>query len=207
MYVNKIARPLIFGLGFLHEYKIGVQWSSTGERIWTHNKHILEVAIETISSVPKISTRSKVNLPTRTLSILNAKIDQNKIENEHQNLVYVSVLHKTGSNTTTNILFMAINMSTEEVHLKKGEILGFLEQTGINSNDLITKTVYETVLQNKSLTFDAGGNLLNQNKTDKQERRFITSQADIETHCREDVRDLIVDETSKQKFKELCTEC
>ena len=97
---------------------------------------------EIISSGPKRSTRSQVNLPARTLTILYAKIDQAKIEKEHlidfqfrellkdkyTNLVCVPVLHKSGSNTTNNILFMVINTSTEDLQLKRGGILGFLEQ-------------------------------------------------------------------------------
>ena len=64
-----LARPFILDLDLLHEHKIGVQWSGTGKRMLTHDKHILVGAIETISSGPKIITRIQINLPTRTLKI------------------------------------------------------------------------------------------------------------------------------------------
>ena len=74
---------------------------------------------------------------------------------------------------------MIINISTEDVHLKKGAVFGFLEPTDINSNDLISETIYETVFQNESPTCDSGGNLFNQNENNIQEKRLYTSPADM----------------------------
>ena len=36
------------------------------------------------------------------------------------------------------------------------------------------------------------------------QEKFITSQADVEVHHKVDLRDGIVDEESKQQFKEVC---
>ena len=62
-----------------------------------------------------------------------------------------------------------------------------MEPADIKSNDLITEIVYETVLQDKCPTFDAGNNPFNQNETNIQEKKFITSQADIKIHCKIDL--------------------
>ena len=70
------------------------------------------------NSRPKISIKSQVNLPTRTLKILNTKTDKTKIdkedlydvqfkdllEDEHLNLICIPVLHKTSSDNTANNL-------------------------------------------------------------------------------------------------------
>ena len=64
------------------------------------------------------------------------------------------MLHKTSLVTSTNILFIVVNISTEDIYLRKGETLGFLEPTDIDSNDITTKTVFETVFQNKDCNCD-----------------------------------------------------
>ena len=50
----------------------------------------------------------------------------------------------TQNKFTTNILFIVVNILTEDTDLEEGDILDFLEPTDINSNDITTKTVYET---------------------------------------------------------------
>ena len=73
---------------------------------------------------------------SRTFVVLNAKIDIAKtnvehlpdvnfndlLEAEYSNLAFTPLLHKTGSMATANILF-----STQDIHLRNGKILGFLE--------------------------------------------------------------------------------
>ena len=107
---------------------------------------------DTTTSGPKVSTYSKVELPFRTLAILNTKagktdIDKEwlydgqfnyQLEDEHPHLICTWMSHETSSITATNILSMAVNISWEDIHLRRGEILGFLELTDIDSNDLRT---------------------------------------------------------------------
>ena len=46
----------------------------------------------------------------------------------------------------------------------------------------------KTVFQNGSPTFDVEDNPFNQNETNMQEKKFITSPTDIEIHCKGDLR-------------------
>ena len=58
------------------------------------------------------------------------------------------------------------------------------------------------LFKNKSPIFDTGDNLFNQNENEIQQKGFITSPANIKTHCKVDLRVAIIDETSKQQFQE-----
>ena len=61
---------------FFVNIKLECNGQIPGERILTHDKHILMESIEITSSGHKISTRSEANLSVRNMTILNAKIDQ-----------------------------------------------------------------------------------------------------------------------------------
>ena len=91
------------------------------------------------------------------------------------------MLLKIRSETTTNILFIVVAVSMDNIHLKKRGIW-FLEPTDINSNDLFTETIYETFFPNEFPKFDAGDNPFSKNETNIQEDKLITSPADIEIH-------------------------
>ena len=96
---------------FLSEHKIRIQWSDAGERIPTHDKNIPVGSVEMITSGPKISTRSQVDLLAKTLAMSNAKAAKTKIDeecpydfqfndllgDEHPKLICILLLHKTKS--------------------------------------------------------------------------------------------------------------
>ena len=120
---------------------------------------------------------------TQNFSDINAIADKPKIvegclydvqynnvfEDEQLNLICIQVLHKTCSITTTNVLFIVVNSSMEDIHVRKREILGFTELTGINSNDLPTETVYKVIFQDKDPTSDVESDPLNQMRKSKLE--------------------------------------
>ena len=63
------------------------------------------------------------------------------------------MLHKTNLVTTTGILFIDVNSSMKDIHLRKGEMLGFLQPTDIDSSDLTTEAIYKTAFQNNNYSF------------------------------------------------------
>ena len=58
------------------KYKIGVQWPDTGERMLTQDKHIHARSVETTINAPKISPRSQVEIPGKTIAMMNAQVDK-----------------------------------------------------------------------------------------------------------------------------------
>ena len=50
------------------------------------------------------------------------------LEDEYPNLRCIPVLHKTSSVIATSILFIVINISVEDINLRKEQILSFLGQ-------------------------------------------------------------------------------
>ena len=137
---KNLARPFILCLNFLGEHKIGLQWLDLGGAILTHDKHILVGSNEAYPGGPKRSTRSQIKLLPRTYTILNVKTvktNTNKeylydiqfndlLEEEHPNLMCIPELHKTSSDTTTNILLIAVYILMEDIHLIKGRNTLFL---------------------------------------------------------------------------------
>ena len=119
-------------------------------------------SIETTTSGPKISTRSQVELPVRTLVILNAKADKideeflcdvrfsDFLEDWYPNLICILVLHQTSSITGTNMLLIMVNMSVKDIYPRK-RCTWFSRTDRHHSNDLKTETVFEAVFNTKIL--------------------------------------------------------
>ena len=56
---------------------------------------------------------------------------------------------------------------------------------------------------NESPTFDAGDFFVEQNETNVEDKKSISSSADVEIHCKVHLGGEIIDKTSKQ-YKEMC---
>ena len=112
---------------------------------------------------------------------------------EYPTLICIPVLHQTNLVTATDILFIIAKISMKNIHLRKGQILHFLEHTDIDSNDFTTETVYGTVLQNSNYclnpTSDTEDNSLIHNENSMKEKIFTTSPTDIEVYHNVDLTD------------------
>ena len=92
---------------------------------------------------------------------------------------------KTNSITDTNVFFIIMNISMEDIHLRKGEILGFLELTDMNSNDLTTETFYQAVFQDKDPMSDVESDSINYNENSMGVRNLLLLQQTLKCQIKQ----------------------
>ena len=162
-----------------------------------------------------------VTLPGRTLAIVC--IYNNLVPNQsgyiyeiepssnlyekYPNLCVIPMIHNVDIYKTENIPLVVINFSFDEIHLSKGETMGFMQ---IQSSD-ISEIMTETSTEPSPIIFeDDKKEVLNkqEGEVNKEniEKRFITSPTDIEVHRKVDLQDADITEDQWNAFKDLCTE-
>ena len=62
--------------------------------------------------------------------------------NEHPNMVLISTIYKLEKVCATEILCVLINTSSKDMHLTKGETVGFSIETSIKLDEITTVTGY-----------------------------------------------------------------
>ena len=89
-----------------------------------------------------------------------------------------------------------INLNEDErIFLKKGEILGCLEPSPIEMNEIVQEKCDGIGEENE-----------NENETIPLEKKFITSPAEVNTHRKMQLQDAEVTEENREKFRLLCKE-
>ena len=97
---------------------------------------------------------------------------------------------------TQCIPYVLLNLSKEEIFLRKGEILGHLKKEDITVEEITT----ETMLQSEDME------LTKPNCEILSEKMFITSPADVDTHRKVKLQDAEVLDKYKKEFEKLCEE-
>ena len=90
------------------------------------------------------------------------------------------------------IPFVLINLGYEDEYIEKDMILGYLENTTIEVNDITTSDGHEAITKDSL-------------ESELCEKKFITS-ADIDTQRRVQLKDADVDPQFVKQFEELCEE-
>ena len=117
------------------------------------------------------------------------------------------MIHNVDVHKTENIPLVIINLSTDDVYLLKGEIMGFMQNQSLDISEIITETSTEPlpiILEDddKEVLQSLNGEI----NTEITEKRFITSPADIEVHRKVELQDADITEAQWNAFKDLCTE-
>ena len=161
-------------------------------------------------SGPTLQTRQCINIPSRSLVVLNGKatIDKHKegglykvvpnflLSDEYPELVLIPTIHNVEITETQCIPYILLNLSEEGIFLKKGEILGHLEREDITVEEITTETMFQS--ENMEPT--------KPNCEILSEKAFITSPADVDTHRKVKLQDAEVLDRYKREFEELCEE-
>ena len=66
-----LSRPIILGLDFLRANRIGTDWSKTGKFVLQQKNTVLVESLETYITGPRMYTKNHINIPGRTLTVLN----------------------------------------------------------------------------------------------------------------------------------------
>ena len=118
------------------------------------------------------------------------------MSDEYPELVLIPTVHNIEITETQCIPYILLNLSKEEIFLRKGKILGHLEKEGITIEEITTKTM----LQNKDMESEK------MNCGDPLETKFIASPADVDTHKRVKLQDAEVLNHCKTTIDEITTE-
>ena len=106
------------------------------------------------------------------------------------------MLHLVQKEKYNSIPVALINLNEDErIFLKKGEILGYLEPSPIELNEIVQEKCdgigEESEKENESIPL---------------EKKFITSPAEVNTHRKMQLQDAEVTEENREKFRLLCKE-
>ena len=206
MVCKNLSRPCILGLDFLRKHRIGIGWGPNGKFQLDFHQQVLVESIKVYMFGPTLQTRQCVNIPSRSLMVLNVKVTIDKhmeggfykavpnilLSDEYPELVLIPTLHNVEVNNTQCIPFVLLNLSEEGIFLKKGEILRHLEKEDITIEEITT----ETMLQSEGMEIKKPCcDMLS-------EKEFIASSAEIDTYRKVKLQNAEVLNINEKKYKE-----
>ena len=206
-----LKRPCILGLDFLRTFKLGTTWTKEGKFALQDHNLVLVESIETYVTGSIVTTKNHIDIPERTLAILNVTVEWNTkekakfyevkqndlLKEEYPNLLAIPTVHQIQDQKLSVIPYVLINLSYDKIQLPKGEILGHLQPiqcTIQTENNIKTHEINDlNVSDLEEMSKDT-------------EKKFITSPADVETHRKVKLQDADVTEEYKERFRALCDE-
>ena len=209
------------GRDFLIQNHITVRYSDNGKCILDHQQQELVVAMD-MEIRPHLSLTSSVSIPGRTLAIVqvNNTLTQEQsghlyevepnylLTNEYPNLYIIPTIHNVDLYKSENVPLVVINFSSDNIYLPKGEIMGFMQCQSLDISEIITETSTEPssiLLDEDNDTEESRLECKMEAPFGPNEKKFITSQADIDVHRKVDLQDAEIKE-HQEAFKELCDE-
>ena len=217
---KNLTRPLILGSDFLIRNHVSVQYAENGKCILDCQQHEL-IASVNIENKPHLCLDNSIILLGRSLAVIctssNLEPDQSgqiyEIEpsqyliETHPNLWVIPIIHNVDMHKMENVPLVVVNFSTEDIHLSKGEVMGFMQNQSLDISEIITETSAKpSTIMIEDNDKEVLQNLDGEVNMDNMEKRFITSPADIEVHRKVDLKDPDITETQWKAFKDLCTE-
>ena len=172
-----------------------------------------------IEHKPQLSLAKSVTLPGRSLIVVcvqsNLEPDQSgqiyEVEpsqcliEEYPNLCIIPMIHNVDVHKTENVPLVVINLSNDDVYLSKGELMGFMQNRSLDISEIVTEASTEPSpieLEEEDIEVLQNGKVHMENT----EKKFITSQADIEVHRKVELQDADIIEAQPNAFKDLCIE-
>ena len=158
-----------------------------------------------VENKPQLSLANSMTLPGRSLGVVcvsnNLEPDQSGqiydiepsqyLNEKYPNLCIIPMIHNVDMYKTENVPLVVINLSTDDVYLSKGEIMGFMQNQMLDISEIVTETSTEPspiILQ------DDNKEVLQRQKEviglENKEKRFITSPANIEVHRKVELQDV-----------------
>ena len=69
------------------------------------------------------------------------EIEPSQYLNEtHPNLCVIPMIHNVDMHETENVPLVVVNFSTEDIHLSKGEVMGYMQNQFLDISEIITET-------------------------------------------------------------------
>ena len=219
---RNLTRPLILGRDFLAQNQIAVRYLDQGKCILDHQQCEL-VATMDVELKPHLILANSVTIPSRTLAVVQVdssltkeqsdylyEIEPNHLlRNEQPNLCIIPTIHKVDVYRPDKVPFVAINLSSNSIYLPKGEVMGFMHCQYLDVSEIVTKISTEPSSVILDEGYDTGESEIEHELEVPQrpdEKKFITSPADIDVHRKIDLQDAEVTKEQQEACKELCNE-
>ena len=157
---------------------------------------------------PMIHNKQGIDILGRNLAVVSVLLDAKALQenqvyevkpnllliNEHLNLVILPMLHLVQKEKCDSIPVALINLNEDErIFLKKGEILGCLEPSSIEMNEIVQEECD-----------DIGEEGEKEDESIPLEKKFITSPAEVNTHRKMQLQNAEITEENREKFRLLC---
>ena len=191
---------------------ITVRYAENGKCILNFQQEEMVAALDT-TNAPQLKTSTSMFLPGRTLAVIRVKSELrtwNKLArymrynlNEelldmYPNMYVVPMIHNVDTYIPDTVPMVIINFSFDDISISKEEIMGFLQIQSIDISEIRTETSTEPS------PIDIGED--NEVSQDQEEKKFITSPADIEVHRKINLQDADVSDEHQKAFQDLCHE-
>ena len=153
-------------------------------------------------------------LPRRTLAVIqvNSNLEPEQsgqiyeikpncsLFEEYPNLYIMPMIHNIDVHKTENVPLVIINFLVDDISLSKGEIMGFMQNQSLGISEIMTETSTEPspILIEEYNTTEAFQK--------QEEKKFITSPADIEVQRKVELQDADVSAEHQKAFKDLFEE-
>ena len=171
---------------------------------------------------PQLSLANSLSLLGRTLAIVHInnnltpehsgqlyEIEPNYLlTKEYPNLCIIPMIHNVDEHKTENVPLIVINFSTDSIYLSKGEVMGFMQSQSLDISEIMTETSTEPspILLEEDDDTEKSRELKKEITFEYNEKKFITSPADVDIHRKVDLKDAEVTKEQQKAFKELCNE-
>ena len=162
-----------------------------------------------IENKPHLYLANSITLLGRSLAVIcvssNLEPDQSgqiyEIEpsqhlNEiHPNLCVIPMTHNVDMHKTENV-HLVVNFSTEDIHLLKGEVMGFMQNQSLDISEIIIETSAKpSTIMIEDNDKEVFQNLNGEVNMENMEKGFITSPIVIEVHRKVYLQDTDITET------------
>ena len=199
---KNLTRPLILGRDFLIQNHIAVRYSENGKCILDHQHKELVAAMD-MEIRPHLSLATSISIPGRTLAViqLNNTLTQEQsghiyedepnylLTNEYPKLCIVPTIHNADLHKSENVPLVVRNFSTDNIYPPKGEIMGFMQCQSLDISEIVTETSTEPSsfsLDEDSDREESRVECKMEAPFESNEKKFITSPADIDVHRKVD---------------------
>ena len=182
-----------------------------------NGKCILDQQQELVSAInvevkQHLSLTNSMCLPGRTLAAIyvnnNLSPEQSGhlyeikpnylLTNEYPNLCIIPMIHNVDLHRTENAPLVVINLSTNSIYLSKGEIMGFMQSQSLDISEIMTEP---SPISLKDDNVTEGSNKQKKEAAcEYNEKKFITSTADIDIHRKVDLQDAEVTKEQQKAF-------
>ena len=215
---RRLTQSIILGRDFLKTNKLHIGWSKQGKFQVQAGKNLLIEAITT-ESHPVVTMKKNVIIPPRTLIVAEMQATIPNMEGPSYydfapteryltqgiNLVIIPVAYHTGTSGKQVVLQILINLEEQPVKIAQGTSMGHLKDMKETARLIETPSTNESICD---VELQESGEFWNEiiHDASPEEKKFIASPADIETHREIKLKDADVEPEQRQKFEDLCKE-